>query len=149
MKEKKIKVELELTPEQYENIKTELDLDQLEELEGKLRIYKTKSCFDRVKVGEHYYYISNGGYVSAYEEDNDSIDDEAYNIANYCTDKDLIQQQAYRENLNRLLWRFSMQNGGDEINWSDSELKYYIYKDYNHNSFETASAQYLKDIGLV
>lgn len=54
-----------------------------------------------------------------------------FNVANYCTDKDLLQQQAYRETLNRLLWRFSMEHGGDKISWDDIDNnKYYLY--YNH-----------------
>lgn len=87
-----------------------------------------ESKFNRVKEDDPFYYISYIGEVSENKETLHSTDNELYNIANYCTDKDLLQQRAYRETLNRLLWRFSMLNEGDKINYFDDSIaKYYIY----------------------
>lgn len=55
-------------------------------------------------------------------------------VANYCTDHDLLLQQAYRETLNRLLWRFSMENGGKDINWMNDERKFMVV--YSHDAMK-------------
>lgn len=95
-----------------------------------------KSCFDRVDKKERYCYIGNNGQINVIQDCCDFFDDDLYNIANYCTDKNLLQQQAYRETLNRLLWRFSMQNGGDKIDWGDEgQQKYYIYYQHISNTY--------------
>ena len=35
-----------------------------------------------------------------------------YEVANYCTDEELLRRRALYEKLERCLWRFSMENGG-------------------------------------
>lgn len=105
----------ELTPEQLKALGIEV---------------KKPSPFDTPDIGDEYFFISTYGQVlNAHEGGPASCD--RYLVANYCTDKDLIQQRAYHETLNRLLWRFSMENGGDKIVWNgDNHYKYYLY--YNH-----------------
>lgn len=95
-----------------------------------------KSPFDRVDKAETYYYMSWLGRVSVGHEDKLQIDDDAYNIANYCTDKELLQQQAYREILNRLLWRYSMEHDGDKIEYdNENKKKHHIYHDTLNNTW--------------
>lgn len=109
-------VTIELTKEQVEKLKVELGV-------------KKKSPFERVR--DDYYYVSNSfGVVEKCIDAMFNIDDYRYNIANYCTDKDLLTKRAKEEVLNRLLWRFSMENDGDKTDLNDStQLKYYIYYD--------------------
>ena len=115
------KITIELTPEQYEMVKKQLECQEVK-----------KTPFDRV-YKESYYFINDDSSISRVYDADFSGANRRYKAANYCTDKDLLQQQAYRETLNRLLWRFSMQNGGDEIDWSDCrQRKYCIY--YNHKA---------------
>ena len=65
------------------------------------------------------------------------VTEKRHNIANYCTDKDLMHQRALHENLNRLLWRYSMQHQGDKIDWSnDLQNKYKIYYNKFHDCYE-------------
>lgn len=71
-----------------------------------------KNPFER-KNNEIFFYIGHNGFVrqtfeKAYVEDN-----EKYAVANYCTDKSLMEQRAMHETLNRLLWRYSEEHGGD------------------------------------
>lgn len=93
-----------------------------------------KNPFARCEVGEIYYLITTSGNVDDVREMNDSDDNSFYNIANYCTDKDLLQQRAWHETLNRLLWRYSMEHDGDKIEWNNDPMqnktKALIY--YNH-----------------
>lgn len=71
-----------------------------------------KSPFLREK-GQRYWRIGTKGAVY---EDNDistNTDNLHYAVANYCTDKALMEQRAMHETLNRLLWRYSEEHGGD------------------------------------
>ena len=136
------KITLELTPEQYEMVKKQLECQEVEKLK--------KSPFDRTDKGEKYYCISCNGNISKDIEIKTKKDSQCYETANYCTDRDLLQQQAYRETLNRLLWRFSMQNGGDKIDWENNEqYKYYIYKNYMSNSLQLDVMCHSKDVLAV
>ena len=86
------------------------------------------ASFRRAEEGEDYWYIDSMGKVSRFAEEFSGFDTECYNVANYCTDKALIEQRALHEILNRLLWRFSMEHDGDKINWNNFEKpKYTIF----------------------
>jgi hypothetical protein len=108
----------ELTPEQLKALGLEKEI---------------KSPFKRVERNK-YWFIDRFGEVDSYFDHNDQADNRYYKIANYCTDREMMQQRAYAETLNRLLWRYSMEHDGNEIDWSNSgERKYYVY--YNHKSY--------------
>lgn len=68
--------------------------------------------FDRAGTNEIYYYILPDGDVSDTYESEAVFNERCFDIANYCTDKAIMEQRAMWENLSRLLWRFSEQNGG-------------------------------------
>lgn len=83
-----------------------------------------------------YYFINSAGAVNSEQHTSNPNIKLRYNVANYCTDHFLMQQRAYHETLNRLLWRFSMQNDGNKIDWSnDEQRKYYIYYDHSYKTF--------------
>ena len=98
--------------------------------------------FERVAKKMNHYYINFAGIVESVMDDYDIDDDACYQNANYCTDKKLMEQRALHETLSRLLWRFSMTHGGDEIDWSDTDSYRYIIF-YNHciKSFGVAGHQ--------
>lgn len=82
-----------------------------------------------------YYYIDCYGTVN-FDFDNSSIDVQLYNVANYCTDRKLMEQRALHEVLDRLLWRFSMENDGDKIDWDNVyQDKYKIYFGHVNKEF--------------
>lgn len=84
--------------------------------------------FERVECGDkdyYYYYISEAGDIEDTFDISSNFDNRVYSIANYCTDKTLMEQRALHETLNRLLWRYSMQHGGDEM--CDTSDKYCIH----------------------
>lgn len=113
--------------------KAELTEDQLKALG--IEVSKA-SVFDRREKGEEYYYINFQGEVVRTHETNSSYNENMYNAANYCADEALMKQRALHETLDRLLWRFSMMNGGDKIDWEDTDTyKYAIYYDCSTREF--------------
>ena len=104
----------ELTPEQLKALGLETE---------------TKSPFKREAEGT-YYFIDLAGTVRENYDLLVAADDTKFNVANYCTDKKMMQQQAYRETLNRLLWRYSMEHKGNEIDWLKPCWKYCIVYNY-------------------
>lgn len=111
--------------------KAELTKEQLKAL----GIVAENTPFDRVKHDEVYYCIGDYGKVQDFKEFGHEFDNKVYAVANYCTDKDLMQQRAYAETLNRLLWRYSEQHNEKEK--VDEETAHYIYYDYLKNKWTT------------
>ena len=71
-----------------------------------------RNPFERVGEGKSFYGIdSYGEVVNAIEGVGCSAPD-LFEVANYCTDKNLLRRRALYEKLERCLWRFSMENGG-------------------------------------
>lgn len=80
-------------------------------LKSKLSAEK-RNPFERAGEGKSFYGIdSYGEVVNAIEGIGCSAPD-LFEVANYCTDKNLLRQRALYEKLERCLWRFSMENGG-------------------------------------
>ena len=135
--------------------KAELTEEQLKALGIEL---PKKSPFERVEKGEKYYCIEALGNVCSYTEDYYGIDTQAYDIANYCTDKSIMEQRALHETLNRLLWRYSMEHDGDKINWDNYVCNYRIarhrsngkfFVDFNDGSQDVCAVYfYTKEIAL-
>lgn len=96
--------------------KTELTEEQMRQLGIES---EKKNPFERVYMNKRYYLVSNGGKVVGEVDSYNSYDDIRFNVANYCTDKSMMEQRALHETLSRLLWRFSMEHGGDEIHHMD------------------------------
>ena len=90
---------IELTPEQYKEVCNAVSL-------------KEKSSFDRKEKNEIYYYIDDNGLVYSVKDRGLAIDILRYGSANYCSNKDLMMKRADYETLERILWRFSEENGG-------------------------------------
>ena len=113
--------------------RVDITKEQLEKLGYKI---EEKDCFSKVDEGRPYYRIYEGSRVEFVENHNNSLDEERYNVANYCTDESVLQQRAYHEILTRLLWRFSMQNDSNKINWKDErQNKYYVSYSHTKKSF--------------
>lgn len=103
--------------------KTKLTEEQLKALGIEV---KEKTIFDREK-GQSYYFIHSDGEVLGDIDDEVDCDINCYNVANYCTSREVMEQRALHETLNRLLWRLSMEHDGEKIDWKDySQRKYCI-----------------------
>jgi hypothetical protein len=89
---------IELTPEQYKEVCNAVSLK--------------KSPFEKREKDETYYYIDNAGIVNSVKDRGSAIDILRYTNANYCSNKELMIRRADYEALERVLWRFSEENGG-------------------------------------
>lgn len=121
-----------------DGVKVLLNDSQISELRAVLekREAEKNSPFKRQKYGDNYYYITTSGEVNTAFEKDDSFDLNRYDNANYCANVVLLRQRALEEILARRLWRYSMEHGGDKIDWSDGkQCKYAIYYDAENGSF--------------
>lgn len=90
-----------------------------EQVKIMLEVETLKSPFERVERGSRYYLIYSNGEVHHDFDVQSPTDDNCYKVANYCTDETLMKQRALHETLNRLLWRFSIENGEGENPWDN------------------------------
>lgn len=109
-----------------------------------------KSPFDRVDMGDTYYYINPGLVADICYEGDLPYDRLCYEAGNYCTDKDIMKQHALHMKLNNLLWRYSMTHGGDEMEFGPfSTQKYYIAYDAGEKEFYTDWNDSIKCVGAI
>lgn len=101
--------EYKLSAELVEKIKAEMTAQEKAEAER----LAEQGSFARAK-GKPYFLINGVGRVSTFAEGTTTTDDELYSIANYCRDREMMEQRALHETLNRLLWRYSEMHGGGE-----------------------------------
>ena len=107
-------------------------LDRLEKVEPVMT--KKKSSFSRVGYGNEYFTIQASGSVTTSVDTEGSVDCARFEVANYCTDKSLLEQRALHETLNRLLWRYSEEHGG-ELSWDGNNQHCFIYYDYSNGRY--------------
>ena len=124
-----------------DGVKVLLNDSQISELRAILEKRETKKSplFERQSYGDEYYFINSIGEVGSSCDFTYDYDLTRYNNANYCTDEELLRQRALEEILARRLWRYSMEHGGDKIDWSDGQSKYAIYYDTGIDSFYITS----------
>ena len=125
-----------------DGVKVLLNDSQISELRAIFEKKETKKSplFERQHCSDKYYYIDASGEVSNAYELGDSFDLVRYENANYCIDEELLKQRALEEILARRLWRYSMEHGGDKIDWSNSQQsKFVIHCDATDDSFYITS----------
>ena len=105
--------------------------------------------FARVKHAERYLVIDTIGEVESATDKRCAIDNDRYEVANYCTDYLLMKQRALYETLNRLLWRYSMEHDGDKINWDNVSDKHAIYYDNDTNQYKVEIWNTIRYCGTI
>lgn len=91
----------------------------------------SKNSFNRVLKNEEYYSIDSfTGKVSSFSESNSCHDNDRYEQANYCINKEIMRQRALHETLNRQLWKFSCINGELENKWDLKNKHWAVVKDH-------------------
>ena len=137
-----------------EGIKVPLTDEQVAMIKGTGAQAK-KTAFSRAKEGEFYWLIGDNCVVEEAYEAGFGEDEERFKCANYCTDRCLIEERAIREELSRLLWRFSMENGGENIDWEDlNQSKYSIYIYFDNKSlkweiYKAIKCKFLNEIYFI
>lgn len=96
-----------------------------------------------------YFFISGTGQICERYNNKNNESENHYSAGNFCTDIELMKQRALHETLNRLLWRYSMEHDGDEVNWGNTNLKHYIYCDYYDHKLTIGSTKGYQNIGNV
>lgn len=105
--------------------------------------------FERTQKAAEFYYINLIGRTEALYDHRRDLSNKLFDIANYCTDKSIMEQRALHETLNRLLWRFSIENDGDKINWNSGDYdKYFIYYNHKNNVFNEQTACYKRNSSI-
>lgn len=132
--------------------KAELTEEQMKALG--IELPKAKSPFERVEPFYEFCFINSLGEVDKTYEggtcDRGSVDDMRFAVANYCTDKAIMEQRALHETLNRLLWRYSMEHDGDKIDWSDeNNSKWYIFFAYRSKRYDVAITYNNNYLGVI
>lgn len=98
------------------------------------------TMFTRTK-NKRYYSISGTGKICGADGNRDigcETDDRLYEVANYCTNRAIMEQRALYEILHRQLWRYSMEHDGDKIHLNHcwgiaySNGVYEAYELYGH-----------------
>jgi len=133
----------------FEGTKIPLTDEQIEMLKGAEKTEDVKkNPFERA-YDRGYYFIQYDGTVE-YDFDRDAMgDDYCLAVANYCTDKKMMEQRALHETLNRLLWRFSMENGEEENKWDCKNDHYEMYWSCSSESFEVCRSSHAKSLHSV
>lgn len=107
-----------------------------------------ESPFER-HLNARYFHIDQYGNASGcYKDSYDDVDEKLYAVANYCTDKSLMEQRAMHETLYRLLWRYSEEHGGDP-EWDGSNFHISIYFDRTDGVFGVRANEYFKSNGVT
>ena len=102
--------------------------------------------FER-KMLRRYFYIASNGEVF---NDNDNLgatDGCRYDVGNYCADYEMMKQWAMHETLNRLLWRYSEQHGGD-AEWDGNNTHFYIVIDDKEEP-KFSNSVYCRNVSVI
>ena len=107
----------------------DINMTPYEELSTWFNPKEKTVLFRRVKSNGTYYSITIDGQVVRCYEGKSKWGRARHLVANYCTDGDIMEQRALNETLNRLLWRYSLDNK-DRFP-APTKRKFYIkYHDY-------------------
>ncbi len=105
--------------------------------------------FSRAEKAGTYYYITAAGHCRWAKDTGSDTDYNLYKVGNYCKQRHIMHQRALHEILNRLLWRFSMENGEGENPWDNTHQHYYITYKYIQNEFGTAPMMWRRNVGSI
>ena len=90
-----------------------------------------KYDFSKKQTGQDYYYITSHSQICETTDIEFAVDNIRYTNANYFPDEQTAEKFNKIQTLQRKLLRFSLENGGDKIDWEDSDMKkWYIQQDY-------------------
>ncbi len=123
----------------------ELDADYEEYIEPRALTgwERTDDCLDK------FYYITPT-YVVPHPNNTFNFCDEVYDAANYFSTKEKAEEINFKQTLFRKLQRFSDENGGNEIDWSDTDqLKYGIFYNSDSNRLLSDDRWVSRDFGQV
>ena len=108
------------------------------------------NCFKRQTKGADYYFIGNEGVVHKDTDLEMPVDNNRYEIGNYCANKELLKKRAAEETLLRKMWRFSLIHDGDKINWNNEDTeKWYLGFDSKRRGVMVSFVNALRQMGVI
>lgn len=110
---------------------------------------KPLTGWERVGENESYYSINGNSYVEEMTEDMCKEDKYYYEDANYFSTEDKAEEINFKQTLFRKLQRFSDENRGNEIDWSDCSKKFCINYDYYNKKLDIFDHVFVKQFGQV
>ena len=109
-----------------------------------------KTGYERVEVGEEFYYVAASNKVEFGDDDYVPIDDKYYDISNYYSSKEVAENNARADRLMRQLRRFAVEHRANELNWYNiNNRKYYITYDFEDNKISANYKTFLKGLGVT
>jgi hypothetical protein len=101
-----------------------------------------KTGYERVHHGEKFYSLDPYGGACECTEDEIEYRDQVYRCGNYYSSKMVALNNSHADKLMRQLRRFSMEHGGNKIDWNnDKQDKYYIRYIYDGNILDICHTQ--------
>lgn len=110
---------------------------------------KPLTGWERVGENESYYNISCNCYVEKLIEERCMEDKYYYEDANYFSTEEKAEEIDFKQTLFRKLQRFSDENGGNEIDFGDGDLKYCISYSYFRDDFVTNPVIHAREFGQI
>ena len=98
---------------------------------------KKDDPFERKPNAVYYYIDINGEVEDDWDIGGHCIGESTFDVGNYCRDESRMKQRALHETLDRLLWRYSEQHGGDP-EWDGANNHWYIWFNYGDGEFATS-----------
>lgn len=112
--------------------KENISITELLELDFE-EVKETKNPYERVNLGERYYFKNEIGEVDYLKDLNGYFDDEQFIHANYFNNKNYAEYVAFKETLMRKIDRFAWENNAKAVKWDCNQSKYYIIFNYYGN----------------
>jgi hypothetical protein len=107
-----------------------------------------KNGYERVGIGDIYYYTDIDGTVGEHIEDFDSLDKDQHNAANYYNDRKIAEDAARAETLMRRLKRRATYNS--RIDWTKPfQNKFWIIYDYRIAQLRVLQDSQTRPVGTV
>lgn len=110
---------------------------------------KSLTGWERLKDEGYYFAISVIGDVKLESKYFGASYEQCYNSANAFTTKEKAEEINFKQTLFRKLQRFSDENGGTEIDWSNDAWKWHIYFNYMTGDLEAECTHTYRDFGQV
>lgn len=89
-------------------------------------VKETKNPYERVNLGERYYFKNEIGEVDYFKELNDHVDNKQFNSLNYFNNRNYAEYVAFKETLMRKIDRFAWEHNAKVVNWDDWSNKHFI-----------------------
>lgn len=123
--------------------KTKLTDEQLKELGIKESLFvlkKREKCYVVDTFGDVIEWV----FIDSFNEH------QLLNQGKMSKNKKIMEQKALHQNLNDLLWKFTIENGWNDELWEDCDMeKYYIYFDYHRKIFGIDYNMFFKKQGTI